>query len=245
MNAIEEMSSRGLFQRPVLGIRAQQVNVLVGRVALLPFIATEGGRLKQLRSLEFVGLLRDIRRSRVADADTSRKPAPVAILGVDEELRVAAEDMVGRDRGEYTTRRQGLRRLGHSDCWIEPVKRCGRHDGVEGFRRQWPFLKCRHRDRDIRKTGEPSTGRIREIGAQLDRRDLVTTLGQRHRRLARTRPELEDASPWTELGKIGQVIKQFRRVSRSRAIVKLGSFVEGPAEWRRYFIPVVAMPRTK
>ena len=41
-----------------------------------------------------------------------------------------------------------------------------------------------------------------------------------------------------------QVIKQFRWVARARAVVELGGLVERRPEWG-YFIPVVAMPRTK
>ena len=47
-----------------------------------------------------------------------------------------------------------------------------------------------------------------------------------------------------ETGEVGQVIEQLGWVAWAGTVIELRGFVEGRPEWR-YFMPVVAMPRTK
>ena len=117
-------------------------------------------------------------------------------------------------------------------------------DRVVRFRWQGPTFEGRYRDSDVRKAGQFSTRHGGKVRPHLDGGDVVLPLSEQKCRLARSGADLQDASSWTEIGIVGEIVEELGAVAWARTIVELGGFIEDRPEWR-YFIPVVAPPPTK
>src|ERR1700674_3942126 len=102
------MPSHGLLERPVIRIRTQQVEVLLRGVALLPLISAKRGRLKPSRMLELIAVRNYVVWRGRADITAPWNPAPITVLDVDEELRIAAVNMVRGDGGKHAARPEGV-----------------------------------------------------------------------------------------------------------------------------------------
>src|ERR1700681_4618687 len=105
------MPPRRLLERPVIRIRAQQVEVRLRRVTLFPLISAKGGRLEPAGLLELTAVRRNVGGRRQAEVSAPWVPAPITVLDVDEERRIAAVDVVRGDGGEHAAGPGPVRRL--------------------------------------------------------------------------------------------------------------------------------------
>src|SRR4029078_13163401 len=101
-----------------------------------------------------------------------------------------------------------------------------------------PVLERRGHHLRGRVGGEPPARGRREAGPELDRAELVAAPGQRHRRLPRPGPDLEDPGTGSEAGERLEVVEQLRRIAGSRAVVTLRLLVEDRPQAQRAVQPM-------
>jgi hypothetical protein len=110
------------------------------------------------------------------------------------------------------------------------VPRLGREEQTECSRLDRPVLERRGRDPHPRELAAVAHGESRHGRARLEGEDLDATCGERHRRLARARTDLECAQPCAIDRRVGQhVVDERCRIAGARPVVQLGRLAEDEA----------------
>jgi len=175
----------------VPGERAEQLDVLLGRVDALPIVLADRGDLKEPAGLDPGPVIGELAGTRLRRAGRQAfADLVVDVLDLAEE-RVAAvgKHVLRRPHGQVTARAQRLPGPPVTDGRVDPVPGGGRvHQAGRLGRLPVLELALYHLDR---VSGQVLAGDRGQLGAELDAGDPETAPGQRAGRLAGRAPHLE------------------------------------------------------
>ena len=223
-DAVQQALAGGRFQRAVVRVRQQEVDVGLGGVRDL---LREPERLHPAEHLELPCVRGCFGIGRLPQAGRcGRIPAFVAVLDLDEEVAAAARRVVRGDESECSVRAKRVRHLGESRRGIEPVERGRGHHQVERLPGQGPLLELGHLDARPREGPQVAPRHRRHRWTQFHGGDSTAQLGDRDRQLAGTGAEFEYPAVRVEAHAGGQRPDQGGWIGGPRPVVQLGVLVE-------------------
>ena len=222
---VEQLAARLLRQCDVLRVGADEVDVLVGGVFLVPRVAALGDEPEEPALRDFGaegldGLRRPGRRASQADGD-------VVLLRLEEEgVRVLAQHVLDRPDRDRAAVAQDFRRPDVPQLRLDPVVGAERDECVVAGPWWRPGLEIGHDDLDAGEERQLPLSRRGERRPQFDAGDAQAAAGQRKRRFARATADLDDARSGLQAGDREEIVEQRVRIRRPRALIQLRHPVE-------------------
>ncbi len=210
----------------VPGERAEQPDVLLGAVDLLPVVLADAGHLEQSAGLDPGPVVFEFARPR--PLRPRRQPLADLLVHVlyfaEERITVLGEHMLLGPDGQVTARPQGLPGPPVADRRVDPVPGRGRVDQADPLIAD-PVLEPAHEHLD-RPAGQVGAGHHGQFGPQLHAGDAEATPGQRAGGLARGAAHLEQPVAGPQAGQADQVVVQGLGIIRPHLIVDLRRLVD-------------------
>jgi hypothetical protein len=208
------------------GERAEQLDVRLGVIDLLPAVLADPGHLEQPAGLDPGPLVGQFPRPRPGRSE--RQPLVDLVVDVldlpEERIAAGGEHVLGRPQGQVPAgpqRRPGPL-IAHGR--VHPVPRCGREH--QAGRLLWPPVLEPFLDHRDRPAGQVAPRRGGQLAAQLHARDPEPPPGQRQRGLAGRAADLEQPVAGLQPGHGHEVVVQGFGIVRTRPVVAL----RGPVE---------------
>jgi hypothetical protein len=214
----------------VPGERAEQLDVLLGRVVALPAVLADRDHLEQPARLDLGPVVGEFSRARPRHLD--RQPLADLVVDVldltEERITPVGEHVPLRPDGQVSAGTQRVPGQVVPDRGVDPVPGGGREDQAHRLRGP-PFLEPPLDDLH-REPGQVPAGDGGQLRAELDARNAEAPPGQRESRLARGTAHLEQMVAGRDRGQGDQVIEEAFRVVGAGPVVALGDLIEGLPE---------------
>jgi hypothetical protein len=211
----------------VVGERAEQLDVLLGAIDLLPVVLADPGHLEQPAGLDPGAVAFEFSRPR--PGHPARPPLADLVVGVldlaEERITSVRDHVPLRPQGQVPAGPQ--RRPGPlvTDGRVDPVPRRGREHQADRLVGP-PVLEPPLDYLDI-EPGQVPAGRRGELGAQFHAGDPESPPGQRQRRLAGGAPDLQQPVSGRQPGPRDQIVVQRLGIIGPDPMVDLGRLVKG------------------
>src|SRR5216683_2949277 len=183
---------------------------------------------EQAAPTDLTGQLAGLRFDRVASRRPGhgRKPARIGGFQLGAQRGIETRRLVAdqRQRAAGAKRRGGLH---VPDGRVDPVERLGRDHHVEGPIGAAPGLEGDLLDGDLGERSHLPAQDRGHVAAGLEGDDRVPAPGERQRRLAGARADLEDPSPGRNPAPRGRLVDERLGVGRTRGVVQLRAAIEG------------------